>query len=71
MLQESLIPLFFSPPSDELMSTIDDSGVIGFHWYAGSPLAQEFENQLNLENIDQFDNFLTRIIKLKEYNICQ
>jgi hypothetical protein len=67
-LQEAEIPLFFSPPSPETIDLINAPNIIGFHWYAGHPLAQEFESQLDCENVDQFDNFLSRIIKIKEYN---
>ena len=67
-LQEAEIPTFFSPPSSETIDLINAPNIIGFHWYAGHPLAQEFESQLDLENVDQFDNFLSRIIKIKEYN---
>jgi hypothetical protein len=67
-LQEAQIPMFFTPPNDELLSLIDSLGIIGFHWYAGHPLSQEFESRLDESNVDQFDNFLTAIIKIKEYN---
>ena len=60
--------MFFTSPDDELLSLIDSHGIIGFHWYAGHPLAQEFESRLDESNVDQFDNFLTAIIKIKEYN---
>jgi hypothetical protein len=67
-LQEAQIPMFFTPPDDELLSLINSSGIIGFHWYAGHPLSQEFESRLDESNVDQFNNFLTAIIKIKEYN---
>jgi hypothetical protein len=69
-LQEAEIPMFFSPPEESTLALIDLPTVIGFHWYAGHPLAQEFESQLDCENVDQFDNFLSKIIKIKEYNKC-
>lgn len=67
-LQEESIPVFFSTPTEDTMKLIDDPGLIGFHWYAGHPLAQELESRLDNSNVDQFDNFLTEIIKIKEYN---
>lgn len=70
-LQEAEIPLFFSPPSAETLELINEPNVIGFHWYAGHPLAQEFESQLDSQNVDQFDNFLSNIIKIKEYDKWQ
>jgi hypothetical protein len=67
-LQEAQIPMFFTSLDDELLSLIDSPGIIGFHWYAGHPLSQEFESRLDESNVDQFNNFLTAIIKIKEYN---
>jgi hypothetical protein len=67
-LQEESIPVFFSTPTEDTMKLIDEPGVIGFHWYAGHPLAQEFESKFDKDNIDNFENFLTEIITIKEYN---
>jgi len=67
-LQEASIPAFFSTPTEYMINLIHTPGIIGFHWYAGHPLAQEFESKFDKDNIDNFDNFLTTIIKIKEYN---
>jgi hypothetical protein len=67
-LQEKEIPTFFETYDGEINFIVEEKYVIGFHWYAGHPLAQNFESLLNMDNVDQFDNFLSKIIQLKEFN---
>jgi len=38
------------------------SDTIGIHWYAGHPLAGQFENILTEDNFYQYDNVITQII---------
>ena len=65
-LQEESIPAFFSTPTEDMIDLIYAPGIIGFHWYAGHPLAQEFESKFDKDNMDDFDNFLTTIITHKD-----
>jgi len=62
-LQEDSIPAVFSTPTEDMLDLIYAPGVIGFHWYAGHPLAQEFESKLDKTNINDYNNFLTAAIK--------
>lgn len=62
-LQEESIPIFFLETVNNVEHLIDTPGIIGFHWYAGHPLAQEFESNFDKSNIDNYNNFLTTAIK--------
>jgi len=61
------IPDFYIDMNTELENIINDSEVIGLHWYAGHPLSQAFESKFDVENLDSYNNILSIAIKkLKE-----
>ena len=63
------IPRFFDPMDNKLKAILEDSNVLGLHWFAGHPKSQQFESAIDESNVDQFDNILSAAIKqIKEYN---
>jgi hypothetical protein len=63
------IPDFYIDMNTELENTINDTEVVGFHWYAGHPLSQAFESKLDVENLDNYNNILSTAIKKIKGNI--
>jgi hypothetical protein len=57
------IEKFFQVPDQDIMKKLNNKKVIGFHWFAGHPLSQEFENILTADNVDQHNNILTTAIR--------
>lgn len=57
------IDRFFSVVNNDIKKKINSSSVIGFHWFAGHPISQEFENKLTDQNLNKFDNLLITTIK--------
>lgn len=39
-----------------------DEECIGLHWYAGHPLSQVYNNEVNADNYKQFDNLISKTI---------
>jgi hypothetical protein len=60
------IESFYCAVDQKIQKKMNHSSVIGFHWFAGHPLSQAFENELTEENIDNYNNLLSTIIK--DYN---
>lgn len=56
------IDRFFSTVNNDTKKKINSASVIGFHWFAGHPLSQDFENKLTDKNLTEFDNLLTTTI---------
>ena len=57
------IEKFYQVPDQDIMKKLKNKKVIGFHWFAGHPLSQEFENTLTANNVDQHNNILTTAIR--------
>ena len=47
----------------EAQKKINSQQVVGFHWFAGHPLSQEFENNFNPETNNQYNNLLSTVVK--------
>jgi hypothetical protein len=62
-ISPSNIPRFFDPMDDELKNILNDSNVLGLHWFAGHPKSQQFESEIDESNLGQFDNILSAAIK--------
>jgi len=60
------IESFYCPVDQRIQKKMNSSAVIGFHWFAGHPLSQAFENEVTASNIDNYNNLLSTIIK--DYN---
>jgi hypothetical protein len=60
------IESFYCPVDQKIQKKMSHSSVIGFHWFAGHPISQAFENELTVENVDNYNNLLSTIIK--DYN---
>lgn len=58
---------FYVSTDDRLNKMLDDPTVIGYHWFAGFPASQKFENELDEDNLYSYDNILSKcIIRLRE-----
>jgi len=57
------IESFYCDVDQKIQKKMNNTSVIGFHWFAGHPLSQAFENELTEENIDNYSNLLSTIIK--------
>lgn len=57
------IEKFYQVPDQDIMKKLNNRKVIGFHWFAGHPMSQEFENKLTANNVDQHNNILTTAIR--------
>ena len=42
--------------------------ILGYHWFAGHPVSQEFENQFTPDTLDNYNNLITEIIKTKGFD---
>ena len=54
---------FYQPVDADTKKKIAKSSVIGFHWFAGHPASQQFENVFDKSNTHRFDNLLTHALK--------
>jgi hypothetical protein len=57
------IEQFYQPITEESQKKINNQQVIGFHWFAGHPLSQEFENNFIPETNDQYNNLLSTVVR--------
>jgi len=57
------IEQFYQPITEEAQKKINSQQVVGFHWFAGHPLSQEFENNFNPETNNQYNNLLSTVVK--------
>ena len=59
---------FYNLNDDEILTYINDKNIVGFHWYAGHPKSQNFENLLDDTTLDLYDNILTQVINIKGFD---
>jgi hypothetical protein len=57
------IEMFYQSIDSRTQKKLSSTGTIGFHWFAGHPLSQQFENTLTLDNVGEYNNLLSTIIK--------
>jgi hypothetical protein len=57
------IGLFYQTVDRNVQKKLDSKRTIGFHWFAGHPQSQEFENILTHTNVNQYNNLPAHIIK--------
>lgn len=58
---------FYVEVRDESKEMLTDPNILGYHWFAGYPLSQKFENELDENNLNSFNNILaTCIFNLRE-----
>jgi len=57
------IELFYQTVDLYVQKKLNSKSTIGFHWFAGHPQSQEFENILSHVNIDEYNNLPAHIIK--------
>jgi hypothetical protein len=64
--------MFYQDVDRFVQKKLNSKDTIGFHWFAGHPLSQEFENKFDKNNLDNYNNILVAILKrnnLYESNI--
>lgn len=57
------IDLFYQPVDQHIQKKINNRYTIGFHWFAGHPTSQKFENTLEPSTVNNYDNLLSTTIK--------
>jgi len=57
------INYFYRAVDLDVRKKINHKNVVGYHWFAGHPQSQTFENEFTADNIDKYNNLLTTVIK--------
>ena len=57
------IGLFYQEVDRNVQKKLNSKSTIGFHWFAGHPQSQEFENILTHVNVNEYNNLPAYIIK--------
>ena len=57
------IEMFYQAINSSTQKKLSSKGTIGFHWFAGHPQSQQFENTLTPDNVGEYNNLLSTIIK--------
>jgi hypothetical protein len=57
------IDYFYQAVDPNVRKKMNHRNVIGYHWFAGHPRSQAFENEFTSDNINKYNNLLTNIIK--------
>lgn len=57
------IELFYQTVDRNIQKKLNSKRTIGFHWFAGHPQSQEFENILTHVNVSKYNNLPSTIIK--------
>jgi hypothetical protein len=65
------IGLFYQTVDRNVQKKLDGKSTIGFHWFAGHPLSQEFENVLTHNNLNNYNNLLSTCIKEFQNEACK
>lgn len=64
------IEYFYQPVDLNVRKKINHRNVVGYHWFAGHPQSQAFENEFTADNIEQYNNLLTVVIKESQVETC-
>ena len=57
------IEQFYRPVDRMTQKKLNSSRVLGFHWFAGHPMSQEFENMFTPSTIERYDHLLCSAIR--------
>lgn len=57
------IDLFFRPLDAHTQKKLTSPRVIGFHWFAGHPRSQQYENDMNPGRVSRTSNFIDIIVE--------
>lgn len=64
------IELFYQAVDANISKKINSKSVLGFHWFAGHPQSQLFENALTASNVNEYNNLLSTVIKEYRHETC-
>jgi len=64
------IDYFYQAVDLNVRKKMNHRNVLGYHWFAGHPQSQAFENKFTADNIDKYNNLLTTIIKESQVETC-
>jgi hypothetical protein len=64
------IELFYQEADDTVIEQINNKSVLGFHWFAGHPRSQVFENALTESTVNEHNNLLSAVIKEYQFETC-
>lgn len=60
LLDASKINQFYNSNTPDVL---EDKDAIGFHWYAGANISQQYESSLTEENVDSYQNTISHIVQ--------
>ena len=64
------IGLFYQKTNANVIAKINSKSVLGFHWFAGHPQSQIFENTLTADTVNEHNNLLSTVIKEYKFETC-
>jgi len=64
------IDQFYQPVDVGIVKKIKNKFTVGFHWFAGHPQSQQFENVLTATTVNQHNNLLSTVIKEYRFETC-
>lgn len=64
------IELFYQEVDQHIQKKINNRRTIGFHWFAGHPRSQEFENKFVPSTLNQYNNLLSTITQGFQDETC-
>jgi hypothetical protein len=64
------IEMFYQDVDRFVQKKLNSKDTVGFHWFAGHPHSQQFENTLTQHNVGEYNNLLTTIIKEIPVETC-
>jgi hypothetical protein len=64
------IELFYQAADASVIEKINNKSVLGFHWFAGHPQSQMFENALTKNTVNEHNNLLSAVIKEYQFETC-
>jgi hypothetical protein len=64
------IEMFYQDVDRFVQKKLNSKDTVGFHWFAGHPQSQQFENTLTQHNVGEYNNLLSTIIKEISVETC-
>jgi hypothetical protein len=59
---------FYQELTHIVRKRMKNPNILGYHWFAGHPVSQQFENEFTPDTLANYDNLITEIIKTKGFD---
>jgi len=69
-ITSKVIEQFYQPVDAGTTGKINNKSTLGFHWFAGHPQSQQFENELTASTVHAHNNLLSTVIKEYKFETC-